>query len=489
MPAEAAAPKAEPAAPKKFDRRKLIPIGLVLLAALALLWWLNRTRSAPANILAVTGRLESDDSSISAKIGGRVREISVREGDHVKTGQILAILVDDQVRAREVQAEYALKQSQARVLVSQRQVAVAREVWEQSRLAVGQARLDSAGKFQQARQQVSQALATAQQSRTKAESARAQIRVLEQQLWQNRVGVPQSQLDAQGRVLQARKQVAAASAEQSRAEATAGQAHADALRYLYMVERGAVARQLYEQQATNDRVQHEAAISAHKQLEAAQGALLVAISTQADLAGWEAAVAQADASSEAARGNLTATESILANPAVRRSQELAAKEQLALAQDELKAAKATALQAKARALETHDDLSDLQVVAPFDGIVATRVAEPGEVVNPGTTLVTLLDLKRVYLRAFVPEGDIGRIKVGQAARVYLDSAPRTPVEAYVSRIDPELSFTPENTYFQNDRVKQVVGIKLQLTGAEGFAKPGMPADGDVLASGQWTDWR
>ena len=59
----------------------------------------------------------------------------------------------------------------------------------------------------------------------------------------------------------------------------------------------------------------------------------------------------------------------------------------------------------------------------------------------------------------------------------------TIVEAYVSRIDPELSFTPENTYFRDDRIKQVVGIKLELKAAFGLAKPGMPADGEVLVQG------
>jgi HlyD family secretion protein len=73
--------------------------------------------------------------------------------------------------------------------------------------------------------------------------------------------------------------------------------------------------------------------------------------------------------------------------------------------------------------------------------------------------------------------------VGQAARVYLDSSPQQPVDAYVSRIDPQATFTPENTYFRDDRVKQVVGLKLQLKGSFGFAKPGMPADGEILVSG------
>ena len=74
------------------------------------------------------------------------------------------------------------------------------------------------------------------------------------------------------------------------------------------------------------------------------------------------------------------------------------------------------------------------------------------------------------------------------AHVYLDSNPKQPVDAYVSRIDPQATFTPENTYFQNERVKQVVGVKLQLKAALGYAKPGMPSDGEILTQGdQWPE--
>jgi HlyD family secretion protein len=76
--------------------------------------------------------------------------------------------------------------------------------------------------------------------------------------------------------------------------------------------------------------------------------------------------------------------------------------------------------------------------------------------------------------------------VGQPARGYVDSNPDVPIEAAVSRVDPQATFTPENTYFRDDRVKQVVGLKLQIKGAVGFAKPGMPADGEILVAGeQW----
>jgi HlyD family secretion protein len=57
----------------------------------------------------------------------------------------------------------------------------------------------------------------------------------------------------------------------------------------------------------------------------------------------------------------------------------------------------------------------------------------------------------------------------------------------VGRIDPQATFTPENTYFRDDRVKQVVGLKLDLKSGIGFAKPGMPADGEILVSGAASD--
>jgi HlyD family secretion protein len=155
-------------------------------------------------------------------------------------------------------------------------------------------------------------------------------------------------------------------------------------------------------------------------------------------------------------------------------------------QDQIASAVADLERSRAQLAEAQANRQDLTVRAPFDGTIATRTAEPGEVVQAGTAIVTLIDLNRVYLRGFVAEGQIGKIKIGQPARIYLDSDPKKPVEAAVSRIDPQATFTPENTYFRDDRVKQVVGLKLQLKSGFGYAKPGMPADGEILVSGdQW----
>jgi len=196
-----------------------------------------------------------------------------------------------------------------------------------------------------------------------------------------------------------------------------------------------------------------------------------------------AVVAAARRQVEAARGALTAARANLVNPAIRSSQVAAVQGQILQAQADIAAAQAEAERAGAQLDEARANRQDLRVVAPFAGTVATRTAEPGEVVTAGTAIITLVNLGEVYLRAFVPEGQIGRVRVGQPARVYLDSAPATPLEADVIRIDPRASFTPENTYFREDRVKQVVGVKLRLRSGEGFAKPGMPADGEILVDG------
>ena len=122
-------------------------------------------------------------------------------------------------------------------------------------------------------------------------------------------------------------------------------------------------------------------------------------------------------------------------------------------------------------------------MSPIDGVVLTRSVEPGEVVATGRTLLTVIDPNTVYLRGFIPGGQIGNVRVGQRANVFLDSAPDRPLSARVTAIDTQASFTPENIYFREDRVRQVFGVKLSIDNPQGFAKPGMPADGEIITEG------
>lgn len=189
---------------------------------------------------------------------------------------------------------------------------------------------------------------------------------------------------------------------------------------------------------------------------------------------------------EAARGALVTARANLANPGIREAQGAGVEQQIIQQQAEIAGSTASAEQARFQLSEADSNQRDLTVKAPFSGTVITRAAEPGEVVSAGTAIVTLLDLSKVYLRGFVPEGEIGKVKIGQIAHVFLDSSPGQSLDAIVSRIDPQATFTPENTYFRDGRVKQVVGVKLLLKSGVGYAKPGMPSDGQILVSG--TEW-
>jgi HlyD family secretion protein len=306
-----------------------------------------------------------------------------------------------------------------------------------------------------------QARAALRQAEARTRSAQDRIAVLTQQVRQNQLQTEQAKIDAEGRVRQARDEMAAAMADLANQEA--------ALQFA-----------LFEQEAYT-RLARTGAVSERQGRESASKA-----SQQA------AAVAAAKRRYEAACGALVTAKANLVNPLIRGAEAEGVRKQIAQQQAEIAAANAGAQQARAQLLEAKTNRSDLIVNAPFDGTITTRAAEPGEVVTAGTPVVTMLDLTKVYLRGFIPIGEIGKVKVGQPARVYLDSDPYKPIEAYVSRIDPQATFTPENTYFRNERVKQVVGVKLQLKAGFGFAKPGMPADGEILVQGdKWPEgkWR
>ena len=109
-----------------------------------------------------------------------------------------------------------------------------------------------------------------------------------------------------------------------------------------------------------------------------------------------------------------------------------------------------------------------------------RLVEPGEIVSSSQTLLTVINPNDVYLRAYIPQGDVSKIHVGQKAQILLDLDTEETLSATVTAIDTQASFTPENIYFQEDRVKQVFGIKITIDNPKGFAKPGMPADAEIM---------
>ncbi|MBF2076287.1 MAG: HlyD family efflux transporter periplasmic adaptor subunit [Synechococcales cyanobacterium C42_A2020_086] len=303
--------------------------------------------------------------------------------------------------------------------------------------------------------------------RQSAENARLQINVLQSQLAEAQVRLRQSQGDAAGRVSQAEAQVAAAEAQLAQAQAQVVEAQSqldlatvDRDRFTQLARQGAAAQQRADQAKA-----------------AYQSALAILQSRQSAVAAAEKQIA-------AARGGLTQSQSTRLNPDINTAEVQRLRTQLLQAQAQLRAAEAEVMNAVAERDRIASQVNDLTVNSPIDGVVITRSVEPGAVVPTGRVLLTILDLNTVYMRAFIPEGDIGKVRVGQPAQVYLDSAPDQPLAARVAAIDTEASFTPENVYFKDDRVQQVFGVKLTLENPDGFAKPGMPADGEILLTSE-----
>jgi len=122
--------------------------------------------------------------------------------------------------------------------------------------------------------------------------------------------------------------------------------------------------------------------------------------------------------------------------------------------------------------------------SPLTGIVLSKNIEPGEYVFAGTPIVTVGDLVNVWLRAYVEETDLGRVKVGQTARVTTDSYPGRSYAGRVSFIASQAEFTPKSVQTRKERVKLVYRIKIDVSNPEMELKAGMPADAEIDAGPQ-----
>ncbi len=401
---------------RRWKPKLVLPlvIGLLLVGAAGLRYWLTPVNDS---VIDLSGRIEADETNLGAKVGGRILEVTVQEGDRVAVGQVLARLDD-----AELQAQVAA--AQARVAAAQQQV----------------------------------------------NQAQLQVSVVESQIQEAQITLQQAQGDTSGQVSQAAAQVAAAQAQlaetQARVQetqATLAQAQADRNRLSTLADQGAIPQQQFDQIQT-----------------------LVA-TTQETLRARQAAATAAQQQVIAAQGALTQTQTTQLNPDLRTAQIQRLQTQQNQARAQLVGAEANLRQAQAAQAEVDARRDDLTIISPIAGVVSTRLVEPGEVIAPGARVLTLVNLDAVYLRGFIPQGEVGRVRVGQAANVFLDSAPDQPLAARVTAVDTEASFTPENIYFRDDRVTQVFGLRLTIDQPGGFAKPGMPADGEILLDDRLLD--
>ncbi|MBI2354203.1 MAG: efflux RND transporter periplasmic adaptor subunit [Deltaproteobacteria bacterium] len=144
--------------------------------------------------------------------------------------------------------------------------------------------------------------------------------------------------------------------------------------------------------------------------------------------------------------------------------------------DAVRQARARAEAAGAALALAETRLSHGVLHAPLAGLVLAKHAEAGEMLAPGAPVVTVGRLEEVWLRAYIPETELGRVRVGQRARVTTDTWPGRVFEGRIGFISSEAEFTPKNVQTEKERVKLVYRIKITLANPRMELKPGMPAD-------------
>ncbi len=145
-------------------------------------------------------------------------------------------------------------------------------------------------------------------------------------------------------------------------------------------------------------------------------------------------------------------------------------------EETIRQAQARVEQARAALALADTLLENTRLVSALDGVVLSHQIEAGEFVAPGTPVVTVADTRHPWVRAYVAEADLGRVKRGQKVEVRTDSYPGKVYEGTVTFIASEAEFTPKTVQTTKERVTLVFRIKVEVENPDDELKPGMPAD-------------
>ncbi|MEW5764396.1 MAG: efflux RND transporter periplasmic adaptor subunit [Acidobacteriota bacterium] len=162
-----------------------------------------------------------------------------------------------------------------------------------------------------------------------------------------------------------------------------------------------------------------------------------------------------------------------------------AEERLKLLERGARSEQVEAAKARLAAAEKALDLARVQrgfaeLYSPLSGLALAKHAEPGEVLAAGSPVLTVSDLGRVYLRAYLDESDLGKVKLGQSVSVTTDSYPGKTYPGTLAFLSDEAEFTPRTVQTPKERVKLVYRVKIDLANPDQELKPGMPAEAEVL---------
>lgn len=148
-------------------------------------------------------------------------------------------------------------------------------------------------------------------------------------------------------------------------------------------------------------------------------------------------------------------------------------------EEELRARRAEIERSRAQVAITDSQINDMVVVSPIDGVVLVKSAEVGEVLAAGTTVVSIGDIDHPWLRGYINERDLGRVKIGDTAQITTDSFPGKIYPGRISFIASEAEFTPKQIQTQEERVKLVYRIKIEASNPKHELKSNMPVEASI----------
>ena len=153
-------------------------------------------------------------------------------------------------------------------------------------------------------------------------------------------------------------------------------------------------------------------------------------------------------------------------------------------QQEMGSRRAEMSRAKAQVAVTDSLLNDTTAASPIDGVVLLKAIEAGEVVAPGATVVTIADIEHPWVRAYVPETQLARLKLGQKVKLTTDSYKGREYWGTITYISSQAEFTPKQIQTTEERVKLVYRVKISVDNAKRELKLNMPVDGEIVLGGE-----
>ena len=436
---------------------KSISLVLVLLLAFGTAGCSALTGSTSSTALKASGVIEASQTSISAETGGRVAEVLVKEGDAVQTGDVLLRLDDS-------------------LLQAQRQAASAAVDAANAGLRTAQVGLDAA----QAQYDLTLNTALADEQPNRLDTwDQTKPSAFEQPTWfftkAERLQATRAALDA------AQKDLEDAQSNLESVEKKAGSAlFLDAESRLAQTRVAyQIAQDVFDRTngASDGQKLHDAAQTTLDQasldLENALRTYDDALTTAGaqDVLENRARVAVAQENVSSVQDALRALETGADSPEVTAAARVVDQAQAAQQQ-----AQSAVDQAQANLTLVDAQIGLMTVHSPLDGVVLTRSIQPGEVLQPGLTALTIARLEDLKVTVYIPEDRYGQIKVGDPAELSVDSFPGQVFKASVTRIADKAEYTPQNVQTQQERQTTVYAVELSLTNPDGRLKPGMPVD-------------